>query len=176
MRTPPCDRHVDGDGGLWARALGSDSWRAWLDGVVATGNERARTLARWPVDIAALRALRAEARWQGAAAVGERLNELTDGFDAVANERAALEPTLRPVFESCERRLWRDLAPYRRRLPPLRVVYVGYPGSVGLAVPPATLVLGVGGWRPDGAAFAAAILAGAAALVEGRSGTPSIAI
>jgi hypothetical protein len=61
--------------------------------------------------------------------------------------------------------LWAALRPYHRRIPPLKVYYIHYPGGVDLVVPPDTVLLSDSGL--DGAAERASLLRAAAVLADG---------
>jgi hypothetical protein len=165
LRASPFEHHPDGDGSLRAAGLTAEAWRAWFDRVVAVVAAFGATLPRnddaWPPfpDPVAL--------WDGAPAVGTRLAELDADYDLVAGERKEASAHLwwpgRPDADESTQ-LWETLAPYQRRLPPLTVVYVAYPGPARLVVPPATVVLAAAGWQPGPGGLTAAVLAGAAEL------------
>lgn len=166
LRVPPFDRHPDGDGTLRAGELTAEAWRAWFDRVVAAVGAFSAALPRndddaWPPFPNPV------ALWDGAPAVAARLAELDAAYDAVSNERKDASAHFwwpgRPDDDESTR-LWETLAPYHRRLPPLTVVYVAYPGPARLLVPPATVVLAAAGWRPGPGGLTAAVLAGAAEL------------
>jgi hypothetical protein len=167
LRVPPFDRHPDGDGSLRAAGMTMAAWRAWFARVVAAVAAFSAALPRhdddaWPPfpDPVAL--------WEGAPAVAARLADLDAAYDAVSNARKDASahfwwPGLRDIDEETDQ-LWEELVPYQRRLPPLRVVYVAYPGPARLVVPPATVVLAAAGWQPGPGGLTAAVLAGAAEL------------
>ncbi|MCC7021606.1 MAG: hypothetical protein IT338_02195 [Thermomicrobiales bacterium] len=166
LRVPPFDRHPDGDGTLRAAGLPPALWEAWFHRNIAAIDERRALLVagrRQPTDFARLRALQPSALWSGDPAAGQRLATLADIYEDVMNERkepgGVAELTLRD-----DAHLWDALAPYRRRLPPLRILFLDYPGPLRLVVPPRTIVIGVADWQPDREALSSEVLAGAADL------------
>ena len=167
-KAAPFDRHPDGDGALRAVGLDEASWRTWFERVVAGIDERRALLEGKQTDWELMRTLHPTALRTGAVAVGALLTELTESYGQVWDERKHQEMVLRDVLEQREQELRNELKPYRRQLPPMRVVQVGYPGPVRTVMPPATVVLGVGGWRPDSATHAAEIVAGAEELARLR--------
>jgi hypothetical protein len=160
----PFDRHGAGDGTLRAAGLDADGWRQWFTRVIdVTGEQHRhrRELAHhWrrcphPADL-----------WHGFSAVGHRLQTLAEEYEEIWDERAARKLELARIFETCADQLWKDLAPFRRRLPPVRIVTVGYPGPLCTTMPPETVVLAIANWRPEPAELAVAIRDGFASLAE----------
>jgi hypothetical protein len=171
LRVPPFYRHSDGDGSLRAAGLDAASWRAWLERVIVAGDERkeiVKSALKQKVDFAGLRKLEPAALWDGVPSVGKVLAQLAEEFDEKFDERAAVKIELVLRHNASERQLWRDLAPYRRTLPPVQIAAVGYPGPVQAAVEPKTIILAVGNWQPTPSELSAAILGGMKTLAESQ--------
>jgi hypothetical protein len=169
LRVPPFDRHPDGDGALRAAGLNAPSWWAWLERAIAAREERReflKAIARHQAPPKRQYELETAALWNGAPGVGRRLMLLAEEFDEVSNERAAVKLELVSNHARSDTQLWKDLAPYRRTLPPVQIAAVGYPGPLQAPVPPATILLAVGNWHPTPFALAAAILEGMQALAR----------
>jgi len=111
--------------------------------------------------------LQPELLWDGATAVAPRIKILAEEYNEVYNERAEPKLELIHAFQGHDEKLWRDLAPYRRKLPPVRVVVFSYPGSEEAVVLPKTILLAVGAWRFTRDDLADAILSGMHSLAEG---------
>ncbi|HEX5505774.1 MAG TPA: hypothetical protein VFW96_24365 [Thermomicrobiales bacterium] len=176
LRVPPFDRHPDGDGALRALGLTPAGWRAWLDRVLERDlrHHEAIQHGAWPPprDLA-VSVFEPFTAWAGEPAVGAWLAEAwpryyreadawrrrVTGFDDPATNPAHLRPAE-------GRRLWRELKPWRKNLPPLRFYLVDYPEVVLLVLPPATALLGTGDGRLDQAGYAAAVLRTARALAS----------
>ncbi len=138
------------------------------------------------------RAYESHTAWTGDPAVGARLADLwtryhppvededdARGFRASPSQawrRRVLEGTAvetrPPHLPPAEaRRLWRDLRPFRARLPTLRVYLVDYPSPVSHTVPPVSVILGAGDEALDSAGYAAAVLRAAGVLATGAATT-----
>jgi hypothetical protein len=169
LQVPPFDRHPDGDGSLRAAGLDAALWWVWIERTLAAHEDRReylKAVARQEVDREPPRSLGPAALWNGAPAVGQRLMALAEEFDEISNERAAIKLGLVETHNACDAQLWRDLAPYRRTLPPVQIAAIGYPGPVPAVVPPDTILLAVGNWAPTPAELTAAILDGMQALAK----------
>jgi hypothetical protein len=169
LRVPPFDRHSDGDSSLRAAGLDVASWWVWLERTLAARDERRdflRAVARQEVDRKPPRSIGPAALWDGVPAVGQRLLTLAEEFEAFTNERAAIKLGLVETHNACDAQLWRDLAPYRRKLPPVQIVAIGYPGPAQAVVPPDTILLALGNWPPTPAELSATILDGMQALAN----------
>jgi len=79
----------------------------------------------------------------------------------IQQQPPALPPALGPRDG---RALWQALAPYRPRLPTLRVYLTEYPWPVAALVPPVTVVLGTQRGTLTAAQYAATVERAAAAL------------
>jgi hypothetical protein len=174
LRVPPFDRHPDGDGTLRAAGLDVASWRAWLERNIAASDEQYEIVKaglKQQVDFNRLRELKPAALWDGAPDVGRRLMILADEYEEISNERASSKVELARTHAQCDAQLWMDLAPYRRTLPPVQIVTVGYPGPVQAIVAPKTILLAVGNWAPTPSELASAILEGMQALTHPSANT-----
>lgn len=132
--------------------------------------EISKAISKTPADFNRLRALQPEMLWDGDATLGARLQLLAEQYHPISNDRADARPEMVLTYDKRGQKLWKDLAPYRRALPPVRVVIVSYPGSEQVVVEPKTILLAVGAWEvtPDG--LADAILQGMHSLsARGRS-------
>ncbi len=163
LRIPPFDRHPDGDGSLRAAGMTPQTWRSWLGRVDAAVREFSTRMSgdEWPPwpEPAAL--------WEETPAVGARLAELAMEYDDIFNERKEASIHLwwpdRPNHDELS---WDALEPFDQLLPPLRVVYVAYPGPARLVIPPATVALAAVGWHPAPGELTAAVVAGATELTD----------
>jgi hypothetical protein len=160
LRIPPFDRHPDGDGSLRAVGLTAATWRSWLAGVLKC--RRQLSASPFPPPPGLVESVVAPASvWGGDPAIGARLAELWPGYAAQADawkRHYALEADPTRLTPAAHRRLWRDLAPYRGRLPPLSFFLVEYPQVVLDVLPPDAALIGTGGGRLDPSAYAAAVL------------------
>jgi hypothetical protein len=139
LTVAPFDRHRGGTGEARARGLDADNWQAWLTGVV---RESAH-----PFPMAQVLP---PSTWGGEPAVGAVLASLWDQYLPLFNSRPGqeLDSANTPQLDEA-RRFWDVLAPYRLRLPPLNLFFVGYAWPVEYLVPPMAAVLGVGDAASD---------------------------
>ena len=151
LHAPPFDRHPAGDGRLRAVGLDPAGWRAWLEAVLNAQAQLA-TATPWPPSLDLVhRALDAPDLWIWTAWHGR-----------VALDQAnPLPPTL---GGRDGRTLWRALAPYRGRLPTLRVYLTEYPWPVAALVPPIAVVIGTKRGTLTATHYAATVEHAAAAL------------
>ncbi len=170
LHAPPFDRHPAGDGRLRAAGLDPAGWRAWLEAVL-NAQAQLTTATPWPPSPDLVhRALDAPGLWIGTPAVGGALRALWTPYQVhwnawhgrVAPDRAnPLPPTL---GGRDGRALWRALAPYRDRLPTLRVYLTEYPWLVAALVPPVAVVIGTKRGTLTATHYAAIVEHAAAAL------------
>jgi hypothetical protein len=159
LRVPPFDRHPAGDGTLRAAGLDAVGWWRWLARVDVAARDFGRQLASappWPDMV------QPAAWWDGAPEVGRRLEALGEEWDELWSDRKELAYPVEYHLQQRERDrpTWDELAPYRRTLPPVRVILVAYPGPAQTVIPPATVLIASGGWLPTSPELAAAMLTG----------------
>jgi len=166
----PFDRHPAGDGRLRAVGLDPTGWRAWLEAVLDAQAQVAIATTLPPAPDLLHRAADAPDRWVGAPAVGDALRALWAPYQVhwnawhgrVARDRGnPLPPTL---GGHDGRALWRALAPYRGRLPTLRVYLTEYPWPVAALVSPVAVVIGTDRGTLTTTEYAATVARAAAAL------------
>jgi hypothetical protein len=172
LPVPPFDQHPDGDGSLRAAGMTAESWQAWLTDVLQLQRGYERTMQQWareqPVPSLDERIWQPALAWSGNPAVRQRLQEWWEQYQqANRGLNKEIRNTLQMRHHTGQRpvNLWAALRPYHRRIPPLKVYYIHYPGGVDLVVPPDTVLLSDSGL--DGAAERASLLRAAAVLADG---------
>lgn len=177
LHVPPFDQHPDGDSSLRAAGLTGEDWQAWLLQVLHQQDEFNQSLQqRAPADpLKDLSSRRLpEPRyspfaWSGGDAVGERLVELWEQYGPVSNQRKRQEPEfargLRKEEHKSGTRLYDELRPYQRRLPPLSIYLVAYEHPLDYLVPPATLLMTLQEGQPEPEVFRERVLAAVVELV-----------
>jgi hypothetical protein len=196
LRVPPFDQHADGNGELRSRGMTAETWVAWLRELVSVAgdDEAQRAFGRLvaqesrrtgsPVHLPPPPFMDPTAAWQGAAEVGELLAEWRrlppemarlpleqwSGYPRVGNQRHEVEHGNMELRHDVMRRLWRDLKPYHRRMPRLRVHVVAYPARVQYVATPDAVVLGLNEPFAEPMTFRDAILAAAEAVAQSNEG------
>jgi len=196
LRVPPFDQHPDGNGELRSRGLTAAAWEEWFREVVrAVGDDEARR-AFWrqvreegqrtggPVHLPSPPFMDPTASWQGAVEAGALLSEWWrlppemarlpmeqwSGYPRVGNQRREVEHGNMDVRHDVTGQLWRELKPYHRRMPRLRVHVVAYPTRVQYVAPPDAVVLGLSEPFTDPMAFREAVLGAAEAVAQANNG------
>ena len=178
LLAPPFDQHPDGDGSLRAAGMTAESWQAWLMDVLQLEREYEQTMPQWaqerragveqPVPSLVERIGQPAVAWSGSSAVGQRLQQLWEQYQQANTElHKEIRTTLQMRHHQGKKpvNLWAALRPYHRRIPPLKVYYIHYPGGVDLVVPPDTVLLSDSGL--DAAAERVSLLRAAAVLADG---------
>jgi hypothetical protein len=156
LKAAPFDAHGDGDARLREAGLEREGWGRWLETVVretpAAGEvpgDAAVHLFGGPSDVAA------------------RLAGLLPAYRPVGREYRRLRERSVPALDGpLQRRVWRQLSPFRRTLPPLRVFVVGYSKAVVREVRPEAIVVGDGAGSLEPPTFANLVLEGARRLAS----------
>jgi hypothetical protein len=97
------------------------------------------------------RAMHPASEWEGEPAVRQLLEELWEKrYPHWSNKRKEGEwllnqATQSPMFQQ----LRRELRPYHKIIPPLRIFVLGYPGKAAYLVPPQSLALALGSEELD---------------------------
>ncbi len=186
LHAPPFVKHLGGDGSLRDRGLGEPEWREWVAAVV-TGLEalsKAGTAAaEGRLDDA--RRLAGQASWvlrdPGQACPGSddlhgRLAQLWRDYQPAADRwkrRMTLVGTGSPRdqprigTDGDQKRRWKALEPFHRRISTLTVYVVDYGTPLVLAVPPVTALIAPAG---DAGAYTAQLIEAAQELTR-ASGT-----
>ncbi|MGI8913165.1 MAG: hypothetical protein ACR2JY_05130 [Chloroflexota bacterium] len=168
LRVPPFDQHPEGDGSLRVVGLTPLTWRAWLAEVFNCRQQISDS--PFPPPRALVESIFAPASlWRGDLAVGARLADLWPGYAAQADawkRHYALEADPTRLAPTAHHRLWQQLAPYRRQLPPLRFFLVEYPQVVLDVIPPETALIGTGAGALDPSSYTTAVLRTAELLAQ----------
>lgn len=148
LQVAPFDQHYEGDGALRARGLNAVNWRAWTERVVDIQNQA------WEepeTSELVYRAMHPAGEWQGEPAVREMLEDLwKHRYPHWSNKRKEGEWLLNQATQSqVFIQLRRELRPYHKIIPPLRIFVLGYPGKAAYLVPPQSLMLALGGEVPE---------------------------
>jgi hypothetical protein len=144
LRAEPFDAHPEGTGLLRRAGVDAGGWRAWLTAVVAEHGAVVRSMAAAAAEPSKwMRFVPAPELWRGDAVAGRALAELWPGY-LVAASAAKRRNVERLVTLTAGKNWWKELEPYHRRIPPLRVFLVSYPEPVVLALPPDAAILGLG--------------------------------
>jgi hypothetical protein len=196
LRVPPFDQHPDGNGELRLRGLTAAAREAWFREVVRmVGDDEARrifwTMVRekmrrrgGPVHLPSPPFMDPMAAWHGPAEVGALLaewhrlppemamlaRERWSGYPRVGNQRHEVEHGTIEMRHDVTRQLWRELKPYHRCMPRLRVHVVAYPTRVQYVAPPDAVVLGLSEPFTDPMAFRQAVLGAAEAVAKANDG------
>ncbi|HET8845644.1 MAG TPA: hypothetical protein VFN35_29520 [Ktedonobacteraceae bacterium] len=174
LHVPPFDQHEDGDGSLHSLGFTAADWREWMARVMqryhegqaqlqqkqgSTPHERLRRLAELHDPLRA---------WSGNAAIGERLAELYKKYINLSSERKhgerLLEGRLRAAEKKRGTRLFDELLPFSKHLPPLIIHYVYYQQELIYLFQPASIIISITDDTPDAEAFRSRLLSAAAEL------------
>lgn len=167
LRVPPFVFHPAGDERLRGLGLDAANWRAWIEATVRaedslseflTLNDVRRLTSGQRAEIAALDDKREPPRlWPGKSTLRSALEELWPRYEPIGEDwvrrvsgmkrQSRLSPTE-------ERRLWRELQPFRRGLTSLQVYPIDYAAPITLPVPPVSCVIAVGPHDPGGRIYA----------------------
>jgi hypothetical protein len=122
------------------------SWLAWLDAVVDLQNQDWQIKPGEEPSELYYRAMNPAGEWRGEPAVGELLADLwAHRYPHWSNKRKEQELQVQQISQSEEfTRLWRELRPYHRFIPPLHIYLVGYPGEAEYVMPPRSSLFSAG--------------------------------
>jgi hypothetical protein len=182
LHVPPFDAHAPGDGELRSVGLNGFEWSAWLAEIVGI-EDQAGEAASAPD----LRAARAEELdeikrlddrrnpvecWPGAEEIHGRLEKLWTIYQPFGEGWVRTMTSAKRhsrISAGQERRLWRQLGPFRGGLPTLHVYVVDYPRVVAMPILPVSCVVGLGASDPDGRGYVDLVTAAARELASPAS-------
>jgi len=186
LQVAPFDQHPDGDRTLRFAGLTDEDWQAWFLQVMRLNaqweeqrNEFHQALQRRaqedPSNLFADQARRQflemqtpPSAWKGNTEVRERLNTLWEQYGPVSSQRKMRETELAMALRKGERtshkRLYDELRPYHKRLPPLNICLIDYEQPIDYLVPPATLVMTIQEGQPEPEEFRERVIAAVAEL------------
>ncbi|HTK07094.1 MAG TPA: hypothetical protein VL485_07995 [Ktedonobacteraceae bacterium] len=177
LHVPPFDKHPNGNNSLRDAGLSSADWQAWLLRVLHQQSEFKQTLQlQASVDLLKDLILQRSPAphyppsvWNGRNTIRERLLELWEQYGPISNQRKRQEPAfarrLRKEEQKSGKRLYDELRPYYKRIPPLSIYLVAYEQPLDCLVLPSTLLMTQQEGQPEPEEFRERVLAAAEELV-----------